>query len=89
MTKVVLGGKDSVSWSKTDSIFFVESDLDSGSILVLEANNNNPTKSPIGDDVIHKTKHRINFRGDGISIAFVFRLVRSCNKFHPKINHWM
>lgn len=75
MTKVVLGGKGSVSWSKTDSEHFVESDLDNGSLLVLEANEDKPTKSLIGDDVIHKTKHCINVCGDGILITFAFRLV--------------
>ena len=84
MTKVVLGGKDSVSWSKTDSKHFVESDLDDESLLVLDANDGKPTKSPIGDDIIHKTKHC-----DGILIAFVFRLVRTHSKFHPKTNNWM
>ena len=76
MTKIVLGGKGSVSWSKTDSKHFVESELDDGSLLVLEANNDKPTKSPIGDEVIHKTKHLIIFCCDGISIAFVFHLVQ-------------
>ena len=60
-----------------------------GSIFVLEANDDKPAKLPTGDDVIHKTKHRINFRGDGISIAFVFRIVQTCSKFHPETNHWM
>ena len=84
MARVVLDGKDSVSWSKTDSKHFFKSDLDDGSLLVLDANDHKPTKSPIGDDIIHKTKHC-----DGILIAFVFRLVRTHSKFHPKTNHWM
>ena len=75
MTKVVLGGKRSVSWSRINTKHFVESELDEGSILVLEANNNEPTKSSIGDDIIHKTKHCINFCGGSILIAFVFHCV--------------
>ena len=55
----------------------------------MEANDNKPTKSPIGDDVIHDTKHCIDFRGDGILIAFVFHLLRTYSKFHPETNHWM
>ena len=75
MTKVVSGGYGSVSWSRTDQKRFVESKLVNGSILVLKVNDDKPTKSPIGDDIIRKTKHHINFRGDGILIAFVFCLV--------------
>ena len=75
MTKVVSGGKRSVSWSKTNLEHFVKPDFDDGSLLVLEENDNKPTKSPIGDDLIHKTKHRIIFCGDGISIAFAFCLL--------------
>ena len=52
-------------------------------------NDNKPTKSPIGDDVIHKTKHRIDFCGDNISIAFVFCVAQTSSSFHPKTNHWM
>ena len=89
MTKVVSGGKRSISSSKTDSKHFVESDLDDGSLLVLDANNNKPIKWQIGDDIIHKTKHCTNFCDDGILIAFVFRLVWTHSKFHPKTNHWM
>ena len=66
MAKVVLGRKGSVSWSKIDPKHFVKSELDDGSILVLEANDDKPTKSPTGKSVIYKTKHRINFCGDGI-----------------------
>ena len=55
----------------------------------MEANNDKPIKSLIGDDVIYKTKHCINFCGDGILIAFVFNLVQTHSKFHPKTNHWM
>ena len=39
--------------------------------------------------MIHKTKHRIDFCGNGISIAFVFCLVQTRTKFHPETNHWM
>ena len=75
MARVVLDGKDSVSWSKTDSKHFFKSDLDDGSLLVLDVNDNKPAKSPISDDIIHMIKHCINFCGEGISIAFVFHLV--------------
>ena len=53
MAKVVLGGNCSVSWSKTKSKHIVETDLDDGSLLVLDANDDKPTKSPIGDNIIH------------------------------------
>ena len=56
MTKVVLGRKGSVSsWSKTNPKHFGESELDNGSILVLEENDDKPTKSPTGEGVICKT----------------------------------
>ena len=87
MTKVVLGGKGSVSWSKIDPKHFVESELDNGSILVLKANDNKSTKPLIGDDIIHKTKHCFDFLGDCILIAFAFRRVQTHSKFHPETNH--
>ena len=75
MTKVVSGGKGIVSWSKTTPKHFAESELEDRSILVSEPNDNKPTKSQPGEGIIHKTKHCIDFCGDDISIAFVFRLV--------------
>ena len=75
MTKVVLGGKGIASWLKTNPKHFDESELEDGSIFVLEPNNDKPTKSQTGEGVIHETKHRIDFNGDSISIAFAFRLV--------------
>ena len=89
MAKVVLEGKGSVSWSRTNPKYFVKSELDDGSILVLEANDDKPTKSQTGEGVIHKTKRRMDFRGDGISIGFVFCLVPTCSKLHPETNHWI
>ena len=61
MTKVVSGGKGSVSWPKPDPKHFVESELDDGSILVLESNDDKPIKSPAGEGGIDTTKHRIDF----------------------------
>ena len=75
MTKIVSGGKGSVNWSKINSEHFVVSELDDGSIFVLERNSDKLTESQPGEGVIHKTKHPIDFHGDGISIAFVFGLV--------------
>ena len=89
MTKVVLGGKGIPSWSKTNPQHFVESELDNGSIIILEPNDDKPTKSQPDEGVIHKTKYRIDFRGDGILIAFIFCLVRARSKVHPKTNNWM
>ena len=45
MTKVVLGGKGSVSWSKTNPKLFVASELDDGAIFILEANDDKPVET--------------------------------------------
>ena len=55
MTKVVLGGKGIISWSKTDPKHFVESELDDRSMLVLEASDDKLIKSQPGKGVIYKT----------------------------------
>ena len=85
MTMKVTSG----NWTKTACKHWVECQLDDGSILVLAASDDKPTLLPPNVKKLHKTKHRVEFQSDGVSIGFVFCPVRAQSKFDPATNRWM
>jgi len=61
-------------------------DLRHGTLFVFSRDDEIP--KPENDGFYHKTKHRANFKGDGLSFAFVFRRVETYSYFHEDTNLW-
>ena len=74
----------SASWNDGDDK--VEFDLDQGSIFCLFPEDEIPTMI---DGMLHKTQHGAKFSGKGISIALVFRSVKTTSIFHKKTHRWL
>ena len=73
-----------VGWSRlTESEKF---DLENGCVFVLSPTDEKPCIVGCDHNIIHKTRHRVIFSGDGVSLAFVFRCVQKYSKFDPKTN---
>ena len=39
--------------------------------------------------MLYKTKHRVIYRGSGVSFGFVFRFVQKTSKFDPVTSRWL
>ena len=89
LTKELDGDTSSSKWHPTDCKHWVKFKLDNGSLFVLEVLDNQPIIIPPGYTHLHKTKHKVQFKNDGISFSFVFCVVRSNDKFHPTQNYWL
>ena len=76
-------------WSTMDEQQPVSFDLKHGSVFVLSPEDEKPSNLSRLNTAKHKTKHRVQFRNNGISFAFVFRRVKSVSKFNPVNNRWL
>ena len=85
MTKKI----DERCWSKSGPDTNKTFDLDHGSLFVLAPEDDKPTKIRRTGEILHKTKHRVDFQGKGVSIAFVFRCVDKSSKFDTITNQWL
>ena len=78
--------RDRRTWDNTDLESNVPWTLQHGSIFILEPNDEIPH---LVSDTRHKTKHRIDFCGTGVSFALVFRCVKRCGTFDRNTNQWI
>ena len=76
-------------WLRRNTEFDNHIELDHGSVFVLIPQDDKPYKMTPHSTILHKTKHRVEFKSTGVSFAFVFRCVRKTAQFHPRTNRWL
>lgn len=63
--------------------------LNHGSVFALSPEDDKPTRIRRTLSLLHKTKHRVDFTGNGVSMAFVFRRVDKISTFDPVTHKWL
>jgi hypothetical protein len=72
-------------WKKVENSHDDKFLLEQGSVFVLLPDDEIP--EAIGEN-LHKSQHCAHFGGSGVSMALVFRAVRTKSLFHTKTNKW-
>ena len=78
--------RDGRTWHNTNPESNIPWTLQHGSMFILDPNDEIPK---LVSNTRHKTKHRIDFCGKGVSFALVFRCVKRCGTFDMNANRWM
>jgi hypothetical protein len=81
--------KASTAWSTAGKEYDQPIQLKHGSIFVLSPEDDKPKTVDTRGSKIHKTKHRVEFKNEGVSFAFVFRCVRKTSKFDLSTDLWL
>ena len=81
--------KAAQQWSSTNPPTMIKFELNHGSIFILDPYDEKPASQSLSPDTLHKTKHCVDFRGKGVSFAFVFRCVKRHGTFNRVTNQWI
>ena len=78
-----------LGWSNTVPQSNQTFDLTHGSVFALSPDDDKPMKIQRTSSILHKTKHRVDFSGKGVSMGFVFRSVNKSSLFNPITHQWL